>query len=744
MARRLAAILAADVVGYSRLMAADERHARAPEGVRKDFLEPKTTEHHGRVVKLTGDGALIEFASVVDAVECAGAIQKGVVERQTELPEGQQIAFRIGINIGDILIEDDDIYGDGVNVAARLEALAEPGGICVSRTVYNHVRNKVAFGFEPMGEHQVKNIPEPVVVYRVLSEPGPIAKVLRLKRAGTPKWRRAAVAAIAVVLLGAGGVAVRLQPWQTPEMPYDVDAPPLPDKPSIAVLPFENLSDDPEEGYFADGLTDDLITDLSKISGLLTIARNSVFIYKDQPIDIREVAKELGARYVLEGSVRRAGDRVRINAQLIDSETGGHLWADRFDRDAADIFAIQDEVTRHIVGALAVELSVSEQQRLQRLPTTDLEAYDYFLRAKQLARTGFRPQLRRKPCSFMRRRRRSIRRSPTHTPPMRGLPPMSGAATSLTSCPGQWRASGPMNMPAPRWSLTPEAPLPFAVLAVLQLVDRRYEEALASAERAVVLGPGDAEAHATLSFVLTFTGRHAEAVAAHEAAMRLNPNLPTSDRQVAGLAFLLNEEPERAIEMLERARAEAPRVDDTYALLAAAYVRVGRSDEARSAVAEARHLFPGINVSIYRITLGYFRSSEDLALILDAMQEAGLPEWPYGFRGDEQDSLSGAEIENLALGRTWLGRLEGVGPALMQIGHDGQEAFRTPTHILTGVAFVDGDMLCEHNEAVSLGRPVCGPVYRQPKRRAGTRPATSMSTPTSCSTSRRSSRAGAS
>jgi adenylate cyclase len=289
---------------------------------------------------------------VVDAVECAAAIQKGVAERQADVPDDRRLAFRIGINIGDIIVEDEDIYGDGVNVAARPEGLAEPGGICVSRTVYNHVRNKVAFGFVSAGEHRVKNIPEPVVVYRVLTEPGPIAKVLRLKRAGTPRWRRAAVAAIAVVLLGAGGVAAWLQPWQATEVPYDADAPPLSEKPSIAVLPFENLSDDPEEGYFADGLTDDLITDLSKISGLLTIARNSVFAYKNQAVDIGRVAKDLGVRYVLEGSVRRAGDRVRINAQLIDSETGGHLWADRFDRDAADIFAVQNEVTRHIVDAL--------------------------------------------------------------------------------------------------------------------------------------------------------------------------------------------------------------------------------------------------------------------------------------------------------------------------------------------------------------------------------------------------------
>jgi adenylate cyclase len=718
--RRLAAIVATDVVGYSRLMAADEAgtHARL-RALRKDFLEPKTAEHHGRVVKLTGDGALIEFASVVDAVECAAALQTGVAERQAELPEDRRIAFRIGINIGDIMIEEGDIYGDGVNIAARLEGLAEPGGICLARNVYNQVKGKVAFGFEPMGDLRVKNIPEPVTVYRLLPDAGEVATQLRPKRAGMAGWRRAALGVAALALLTAAGVAAWLQPWRHPaEAPTQAAAPPVPDKPSIAVLPFENLSDNPEEGYFADGLTDDLITDLSKISGLLTIARNSVFIYKDKPIDIRQVATELGVRYVLEGSVRRAGDRVRVNAQLIDSETGGHLWADRFDRDASDIFTVQDEVTRHIVDALAVQLSVSEQQRLQRLPTTNLEAYDFFLRAEELARTGFRPQLRQ----AMRLYAKATELDPSFA---------DAYAADARTAADVWRGNYDDIMPGPMarkrayehasiaLKLDLEASLPFAVLAVLQLVDRLYDEALASAERAVALGPGDAEAHATLSFVLTFSGRYAEAIAAIEAAMRLNPNLPTGDRQVAGLAFLLNKDPERAIEILERARAEAPQVDDTHALLAAAYVRAGRDDRARAAAAEARRAFPAISVSLYRVIWGYLRNSHDLAQILGAMQQAGLSEWPYGFRGDERGALSGVEIESLAFGRTWLGKLEGVGPALMQIGRDGNEAFRTPTQIRTGVAFIDGEMLCERSEGSFLGRPVCGPVYRRPKDSVG-------------------------
>jgi adenylate cyclase len=340
MARRLAAILAADVVGYSRLMAADEvgTHARL-KTLRKGFIEPKIAEHHGRLAKLMGDGALVEFASVVDAVECAAAIQTGVADRQAELPEDRRIAFRIGINIGDVIVEEGDIYGDGVNVAARLEALAEPGEICVSRTVYNHAKAKVGFGFEPMGEHRVKNIPEPVTVYRVIAEPGPLAKALGLKRAGTRQWRLGALAAAAVVLLvAAGGAGLWLRsddgatpapqqavaPVTTSEARGGAEQGPL-DKYRIAVLPFTNISADPEDEYFADGMTEELISKLSRLHDLTVIARTSIMQYKGTGKGIAEIGRELRVGTILEGSVRKAGDRLRITAQLVDVESQGHL-----------------------------------------------------------------------------------------------------------------------------------------------------------------------------------------------------------------------------------------------------------------------------------------------------------------------------------------------------------------------------------------------------------------------------------
>jgi tetratricopeptide (TPR) repeat protein len=413
---------------------------------------------------------------------------------------------------------------------------------------------------------------------------------------------------------------------------------------------------------------------------------------------------------VLEGSVRRAGDRIRINAQLIDSETGGHIWADRFDRDASDIFAVQDEVVRQIVDTLAVQLSAPEQQRLERLPTNNLEAYDYYLRAEQAARTGFRPQLR----EALRLYEKATAVDPSFAQAF-----AADARTAAYVMRNNYDdvLSGPVarkrayEHASKALEIDSEAPLPFSVLAVLQVVDGRHEEALASAERAVALGPSEAEAHAALSLVLTFSSRHADAVAAVQTAAQLNPNLPTGDRIVAGLAFLLNDQPERAIDILERARAEAPNVDDIHVVLTAAYTLTGRTDAARGAAAEAVRLSPNLCVELYRVNFSYLRSDQDLAKILDALRAGGLPEWPYGFNAGSRDRLTAAEIERLAFGRTWQGRLDGGGRALALIKPNGELVFRTTTQLVTGRAFVSGDMLCERIEALSLGRPVCGPVY---------------------------------
>jgi adenylate cyclase len=336
--RRLAAIMAVDVVGYSRLMGADEEGTLAAlKAIRREWVDPRIVEHRGRIVKTTGDGLLVEFASVVAAVRCTVGVQREMAERNIGVPAETRIEFRVGINLGDIIIDGDDIFGDGVNIAARLETLAEPGGICVSRVVHDQVRDKLAFAFEDMGEQALKNITRPVRTYRVMAALGAAST-----RAGS--------------------------------------GPSLPDKPSIAVLPFANMSGDPEQEYFADGMVEEIITALSRIRWLFVIARNSSFTYKGQAVDVKQVGRELGVRYVLEGSVRRGGNRVRVTAQLIDAFTSAHIWAERYDRDLTDIFAVQDEITASVAGIIEPALVAAEQERVLRKPPDRLDAWEVYQR----------------------------------------------------------------------------------------------------------------------------------------------------------------------------------------------------------------------------------------------------------------------------------------------------------------------------------------------------------------------------
>jgi adenylate cyclase len=358
--RRLAAILAADVAGYSRLMGADEEgtHERL-KALRRELVDPKIAGHHGRIVKTTGDGMLVEFPSVVDAVRCAVAVQQAMPERNTGVAADSRIELRIGINLGDVIVEGDDLYGDGVNIAARIEALADAGGVFVSNTVHDQVRDRLPFVFEDLGEQQVKNIARPVRVYRVrlegpLPSPSPLAPTLP-----SP--------AIPGSSPGRGGLG-------RGELP-------LPDKPSIAVLPFANMSGDPEQEYFADGMVEEIITALSRIRWLFVIARNSTSTYKSKAVDVKQVGRELGVRYVLEGSVRKAGGRVRITAQLVDATNGTHLWADRFDGSLEDVFELQDKVASSVAGVIEPELQAAETARSAHRPTDDLTAYDLYLRA---------------------------------------------------------------------------------------------------------------------------------------------------------------------------------------------------------------------------------------------------------------------------------------------------------------------------------------------------------------------------
>jgi adenylate cyclase len=710
--RRLAAILAADVVGYSRLMAADETgtHARL-RALRKELIEPEIQRHHGRTVKLMGDGALVEFASVVDAVECAAAIQTAVVEHQTDVPDSQRIAFRIGINLGDIIIEDGDIYGGGVNVAARLEALAQPGGICVTRTVYNHVRDKVGFGFEPAGEHKVKNIPEPVIVYRVLTGPGTAAAPS--KWASPSKWRWIALGLLALAALGMAGLGAWLQPWQAADSPQATAAPPLPDKPSIAVLPFENLSAGAEDAYFADGLTDDLITDLSKISGLFIIARNSVFAYKDKAVEIPDVARELGVRYVLEGSVRRAGGQVRINAQLIDGTTGRNVWAERYDRDYADIFSVQDQVIEEIVGALAVRLTESERTQVTRLPTHSLAAYDYYLRAEQELHSPAAGEV-----GLLRALELYQEATSLDAEFADAYAGYARAAAYLwvnshdAFMAGALARERVYETAGRALALNPELPRAHAVLAEAQLVAGEHEAAIASVRRAVEFGPSDAEAYATLAWVLAHAGEPGAAVEAVEAALRLDPKPPATVLLTAGLALYLDQQYQRAISALEQARDLSPELNESPEFLAMAYAQAGQLEQARAEANRLRERFASANLRFYGILYAHHKRSEDLALRLDGLRKAGIPDWPFDYRGQSEHRINSTRMRALTFGRTWQGQHEGGERFFLQIREDGTTAYSSPSSLRTGSLYLREDALCYHSQDFMLGRQNCGYVYR--------------------------------
>ncbi|TJV92589.1 MAG: guanylyl cyclase, partial [Mesorhizobium sp.] len=707
MDRRLTAILAADVVGYSRLMGEDE--VGTLEGLkscRRELINPEIKKHHGRMIKLMGDGALVEFASVVDAVQCAAVIQRRMADRNKGTAEARQIRFRIGVNLGDIIVEGDDIYGDGVNIAARLQAIAEPGGICISGTAFDHAAHKVDVGFAGLGEQRLKNIADPIRVYRVLLDPGQSGKIVAAPhRPGS--WIMILAGIAAVLLIGS---VVGIFAWQRPSALQ---------RASVAVLPFANLSGDPSQDYFADGITEDLITDLAKLSGLDVIARNSVFAYKGKPLVLADVGRDLGVRFVVDGSVRRTGDQIRLNAQLVDIATGDNLWADRFDRGIAEVFAVQDEMGREIAKALGVQASAAESERMARPPTANLEAYDTYLRAEREARTGRGDGLREALALYEKAQKLDPAFAEAFAADARLSVYLWRTASDdiIQSALARKRA---YEKASRALELDSEFSSPYAVLGIMQVMDRRYEDAITSAERAVALGSGDAATQIAVGYIQLFAGNDNEAALAVETALKLDPNLAPIDREVVGVVFLLLGDTRKAVETLERARNDAPEAGSLRILLAAAYARAGRSEDAKAAIADGLRLVARTeslarlrSLEAFRNHYAHLRNAEDLAPIIDALRQAGLPEWPFGFTADEQNRLNGAEIASLVVGKTLKGNLEPDGlPAIMQIEQDGTAVFRTMTRMITVRVYVDRDLLCEQSENM-FGRPICGPVYRR-------------------------------
>ena len=546
--RRLAAILAADVAGYSRLMGVDEEGTlERLKTLRRELVDPKIAEHKGRIVKTIGDGLLVEFASVVDAVRCAVEVQQAMPERNTSVGADDRIELRIGINLGDIIIEDDDIYGDGVNIAARIEALADAGGVFVSNTVHDHVRDRLPFVFEDLGEQQVKNIARPVRVYRVRDL----------------------------------GAAAKSPP--APALPTL----PLPDKPSIAVLPFQNMSGDPEQEYFADGMVEEIITALSRIRWLFVIARNSSFTYKGQAVDVKQVGRELGVRYVLEGSVRKAGGRVRITAQLIDATSGAHLWADRFDGSLEDVFDLQDKVASGVAGVIEPALQAAEMRRSAARPTTDLSAYDLYLRALAV----FRPITRERTAEALELLDRAIAIDRHYGPALSlaALCHLPLALDGWAEDPGTSRRKG---IELARQALAAGENDP-AVLANAAFVLGFFGEDIGAmiglVDRALVLNPSFARGWYVSGNLRVWAGHHDLAIEHVETSLRLSPRerigMPLS---VLGMAYFFKHQFDEAASKLLLAIQDHPGSPSPYRFLAACYAHMGRLDEARAIVARLR------------------------------------------------------------------------------------------------------------------------------------------------------------
>jgi adenylate cyclase len=550
-ARRLAAILAADVAGYSRLMGADEEGTlRALKDHRQAEFDPQVAAHRGRIVKSTGDGLLVEFASVVDAVDCACAVQRGIAERNAAVPADTRLEFRIGINLGDVIIDGDDIFGDGVNVAARLEALAQPGGICVSRVVHDELREKRALEFQDLGEHSVKNIARPLRVYGLAPA-------------------------------GAG-----------PAAPLRAAAPALPDRPSIAVLPFTNMSGDAEQDYFADGMVEDIVTALSRFKELFVIARNSTFVYKGRAVDIQQIARELGVRYVLEGSVRKAGNSVRITGQLIDASTRAHLWADRFDGALEDVFELQDRITESVVGALLPTLRQAEIERARRKPPASLDAYDYVLRALPMVVANTVTDAGAAETLL----EAALRLHPDYAQAHAMIAMIYGQIFRSAIGPqrDEVRRKGIAHArQAVSLAANDSATLALAGFMLL-IMDKDVAGARATLDKAVTLNSNSATAFAYRALLLAITGESKSATDDAKRALRLSPLDPASylPQMALMIAHLWQREYDDAAVWAHKAIELAPRYPMSYAWLIVAECERGNTAEAERQVKRLAGILP--------------------------------------------------------------------------------------------------------------------------------------------------------
>ncbi len=635
--RKLATILSGDVKGYGRLLTKDEAGTIRTLNTYKEVMTSLIQQHGGKVIDAPGDHVLAEFPGVVDAVKCAVEIQKELKNRNDKLPEHRRLEFRIGINLGEVSEEEEKVFGDGLNVAARIQNLADAGGICLSGIVYEQIKDKLELRYEYLGKQTVRNISEPVRVYQVLPEWQSASLVIRWKRIGFNYWKRVnpAVKIIVALIIAANGVWQFYTRFINPS--FDVTpkdkiaevasvgkmALPLPDKPSIAVLPFTNMSNDPKQEYFSDGLTEEIITALSKVPKLFVIARNSTFTYKGKPVKVQQVSQELGVRYVLEGSVRKDGNNIRITAQLIDALTGNHLWADRYDRNVKDIFAVQDEITKKIISSMQVQLTEGEQARTQAMGTNNLEAYLKMLQARELS-------YQQNPESNA--LARQLAEEVIALDPKYAMAYAILATTHLNDYFFGFSKSPKDSLEKSREllqkaiTLDDTYALAHGYLGWIFSMTGQHDKAVAEGEKAVTLSPNSAESHMQLGKILTFAGRYEESIPELKTAIRLNPIPPSLYLFSVGVSYAFMGHLDEAIPWCERAVRREPNALPARLIMAAVYSQAGQDKKARVEAAEVLRINPQFSLEKYaKSVIVVFKNQEDVERTTIApLRKAGL------------------------------------------------------------------------------------------------------------------------
>ena len=738
--RKLTAVFSADVAGYSRLMGEDEVATVKTLESYKQIMFSLIKQHRGRVVDSPGDNILAEFASVVDAVQCGVAVQNELKARNADLPENRRMQFRIGINLGDVIEEGERIYGDGVNIAARLESCAEPGGICVSKTAFDHIETKLPLGYEYLGEKEVKNIAKPVGAYRVLMEPRVTVAGAKEKKTSIPLWRRRSVLAgalvVLIVLIGAAiwNFRIRTPPFEPASK--EKMAFPLPDKPSIAVLPFLNMSEDPKQEYFSDGMTEDLITDLSKISGLMVISRNSTFTYKGKPVKINQVAEELGVRYVLEGSVRRADNEIRINAQLIDAMTGRHLWAERYDGTMSKVFALQDQITQKIVSALEVKLTVGEKEQVGKKGTDNIEAYNAVLEGWGLL-FRYTPDCTGRAAALF---KKAIELDPNYVDAYEGLAQIYYQVTLfaglLPALNMSWIEARLRLRENTQMAMKKPNPGAYNLSGLLYLSRRQHKEALSEEERGLALEPNNPVCLFNKGRVLYFGGRPKEGIEYLNKRWRLDPRSRYLYLMALGIAHFCMGEIGEAVTILEQAEKLNPETG-AEGLLAAFYAALGRDQDARTIFEMLRKKrggrMPSVGASMFGLPFSDRAIGDRYA---EGLLKAGYaPAKISGgyFPAFKENQLTGEEIKNLLMGsritgidqdgqQWWVdreknGEFTWRGPALKDPLT--RKIISAPTQTGPnsdrGKSWIEGDTICHQFERLYWGLEFCGTVFRNPR-----------------------------